>query len=406
MKKAVDLYKTLTLLQEKEQPEQSIAPQKEDHSTHFTMEDLQTAILNENAELAAEIIDENPDYLKQTIRLDEDELTPLMLASSIGSDSIIISLVYAAEDAGMSKAEFVNTRNASGHTALDYAVKNRHDSATSWLIAAGGARVTKQQLDEALRNEKRSMSELLVKTAFEQFGDSFAETLNAPNESAENTLCLAVKHKEPAIVKFLLEHSVTADPPVQNQKTPLSIALLNEDYYMAKLLLEHGADAERELGKDSYPAYPKCRPLDYAFVNGRLDLANLLMNYGATLPFMREGDNERHHVVSEMLSNSKLPETVKYLMLNKLTGSAGLKSEELQPMRTAQGELLHFESTANNAKAIVYDAGSKTIYTVNNLEPHATADLRLGDHVKITRPKTLGVHSQISKSEAHNLGRC
>ena len=178
---------------------------------------------------------------------DERYLTPLHLASFVGSDDTVRILIEHGAD--------VNTRDESHRTPLHVASSQGHDDVVQLLIELGA--------DVHARDQNESTNLHMV-----------SSSKDFPWLYSATTLC--------SCARLLIEHGANVNAYDRNHKTPLHLAVSFSDDFddpnadFLRLLLENGAhvDVEDDNG---------LTPFQIATSEGYHEIAQLLIDHGASV---------------------------------------------------------------------------------------------------------------------------
>lgn len=193
--------------------------------------------------------------------------TPLMIASSAGSDELVSFLI--------NQGARVNQKASGDWTALAIATFRENQAILPTLFSAEAnpnsfVMVPFRFILNQLPQRSRTFMESLIAEYEQQSGSRHKGTFEL------SPLMLAVLRRNTDIAQFLIESGAQPNLPNSFGTTPLLWAVIGNDRHMAKMLCANGADVnlETELGKSA---------LIFASGFGFTALAQTLIEKGANI---------------------------------------------------------------------------------------------------------------------------
>lgn len=193
--------------------------------------------------------------------------TPLTAAASANQFAIARHLIEHGADVNLA------TRDGNANSPLILAARRGHGGIVN-LLLDNGADVNKTNSDDwpplfyAVNNNDLTMSALFIKVGAK---------VNYESRIGLTALMISAKAGYEDMTYLLLKSGADFNATDFAGNTPLFHAVLQHNYATTQILLEVGSDPNMQNSSG-------LRPLDLALNKGYLDIANLLLAYGANRP--------------------------------------------------------------------------------------------------------------------------
>jgi ankyrin repeat protein len=196
---------------------------------------LQIAVREDRPEAAAELL---------RLGADPDvgfrDLTPLMLAAREGRTEIVDQLLGAGASLGR--------EDASGCSALCWALRSRQEIAAGRLVAAGAPNTTDARGESTVMLAAAAGYLDCVETLVDRL-DRDGDPINAQSESGSHALLAAAAGGHARVAEVLLDHGAEVGLTNLAGDTALIVAVRGDHKDVAALLLERGANAHARNAK-------------------------------------------------------------------------------------------------------------------------------------------------------------
>ena len=231
--------------------------------------------------------------------INDDHLTPLMIASACKYNDLLKALVSAGADLDLQvKSYGVNTA-----TALTYCILSGNIEGASILINAGASINNRDDyLHTSIDRGNLNIIKLLINKGID-INQLPKEKGDNENYKGKSALAYSVTKGNEDIVKLLLLN----DANITIDKTPILITALstqNYKYQIVKLLLDAGVDIDVRDGWGD-------TPLTIACEKGYTDAVKLLIEYGADVNY---ADKKGKKPLYYAINYSKKNEIIKLLV--------------------------------------------------------------------------------------------
>eukprot|EP00092_Neocalanus_flemingeri_P024493 GFUD01026561.1.p1 GENE.GFUD01026561.1~~GFUD01026561.1.p1 ORF type:complete len:899 (-),score=198.15 GFUD01026561.1:15-2711(-) len=238
-----------------------------------------------------------------------DGSSALFVASGYGYDKVVKKLLKREANP--------NIKNRQGATSLSHALMNRHQNIVTLLLQYGaisGDDKSSNDSPSTLHAAVQSKSLTLVKQVLNAFPKAnLIKAVNAKANDDQTPLHFSVKGPL-EIVQFLLDNGANSNSLVKSTlATPLHMAALHGRVDVAKLLLKYGAKLEPRGSDKLYGA----TPIYLASQNGNLEMVHELIVAGADVncrlrkigvtPLFVAAERGHHDVVKLLLEHNATP---------------------------------------------------------------------------------------------------
>ncbi len=199
-------------------------------------------------------------------------VTPLMLAALIGSDSIVKYLIE--------KGANPLYKDAWGRTALTYAVAGGHLDLVKYFIEKGDDINAKEYginlLTHSMSGKKNKKNNAVLPYLIEKGINIEARDINGLS-----ALFVAIHLKNQKAFQYLLNHGANVNAQNTLKRTPLIEAVVHKEFKMVQTLIQNGADI-------NIPTSRGNTPLIVAAENGDTKTIDLLVEHGADIDHQNE----------------------------------------------------------------------------------------------------------------------
>ena len=231
--------------------------------------------------------------------INDEYLTPLMIASACKYNDLLKALVSAGADLDLQvKSYGVNTA-----TALTYCILSGNIEGVSILLNAGASINNRDDyLHTSIDRGNLNIVKLLINKSID-INQLPKEKGDNENYKGKSALAYSITKGNEDIVKLLLLN----DADINIDKTPLLITALstqNYKYQIVKLLLDAGVDIDVRDGWGDTPLTKACE-------KGYTDAVKLLIEYGADVNY---ADKKGKKPLYYAINSSKKNEIIKLLV--------------------------------------------------------------------------------------------
>ena len=227
--------------------------------------------------------------------INDEYLTPLMIASACKYNDLLKALVSAGADLNLQAKSFVYGMNNIA-TALTYCILSGNVEGVSILLNAGASINNRDDyLHTSIDRGNLNIVKLLINKSI--------DINQLPKEKGKSALAYSITKGNEDIVKLLLLN----DADINIDKTPLLITALstqNYKYQIVKLLLDAGVDIDVRDGWGDTPLTKACE-------KGYTDAVKLLIEYGADVNY---ADKKGKKPLYYAINSSKKNEIIKLLV--------------------------------------------------------------------------------------------